>query len=56
MGEIGNAYEVLIEYLDGRAFGRPRCGWCGWRYEVAVDIQNVDCVPLAWDKGIEVEL
>jgi hypothetical protein len=26
VGEIGNAYKVLIEYLDGRALGRPRYG------------------------------
>jgi len=46
VGEIGNAYRVLIEY--GRAFGRPRSGW---KYEIAVDLKNVGCVPLAWDKG-----
>ena len=26
VGEIGNAYKVLIEYLARRAFGRPRWG------------------------------
>ena len=56
MGENGNAYKVLIEYLGGRAFGRPRSGWFGWKYEIAVDIKNVDCVPVAWDNGVEVEL
>ena len=30
VGEIGNAYKVLIEYLKGRAFGRPIYGWFGW--------------------------
>jgi len=26
VGEIGNAYRVLIKYLGGRVFGRRRCG------------------------------
>jgi len=37
VGEIGNAYKVLIEYLDGRAFGRPRWGLFGWECETTVD-------------------
>jgi hypothetical protein len=32
--------------LDGRAFGRPRCGWFGFKYEIAVDLKNVDCVGI----------
>jgi hypothetical protein len=51
VGGIGNTYKVLIEYVDGRAFGRPRCGWFGWKYEFAVDLKDVHCVPLAWDRG-----
>jgi len=54
VGETGNAHKVLIDYLDRRVFGRPRCGWFGWKYEIAVDLKNVDCVPLAWYNGLEV--
>lgn len=56
VGEIGNAYKVSFECVDGRAFGRPRCGWLGWMCEIAVDLKNVNCVPLAWDNGIVVVL
>jgi hypothetical protein len=42
----------LYLYLDGRVFGRPRCGWFWWKCEIAVDLKNVGCVPLAWHNGL----
>jgi hypothetical protein len=33
LGEVGDTYKILIEYLNGRAFGRPRRGS---NYEITV--------------------